>query len=464
MGLSCSRATSPHGYGRKERLIYIKLGEDAEKIETIRLTHESTIESVQKLLACMMNTSPENICVRDNEGTIIFLSNHVAENDRNSPYICDVFTKSTRMDESMKMTSSSFLDTTKDAAPRKKKEIRKTFPVYEFKKETFEYLKTPSFDVWKWNNSEMLNLVYHMFKELNILSELGINPELMEQYLLAVQATYRDNPFHNFRHAFCVTQMMYGLLHLVNLVDIFTTEELFCLLVACLCHDMDHPGFSNSYLINARTNLAMRYNDKSPLENHHASMCFQVMSKPECNVLVNTSNDMYRYLRSTIIRVILATDMVDHAAYVNDWKKINNNFDVDNAEERLVLMKLLIKCCDISNEIRPTQVSDRWLDRLLDEYFTQGDEEKAHGLPTLPFMDRTKTTRASAQVGFINFVLIPLFETLIPTFGQIVEDVMVKPLRLSLKRFQEIKAIEEKKIAESKQKADEHKGKTSAMD
>lgn len=191
-------------------------------------------------------------------------------------------------------------------------------------------------------------------------------------------------------------------------------------------------------------------------------MCFQVMSKPECNILVNMSNDMYRYLRSTIIKVILATDMVDHAVYVNDWKKINGEFDGENTEHRLVLMKLLIKCCDISNEIRPTQVSDRWLDRLLDEYFTQGDQEKAQGLPTLPFMDRTKTTRASAQVGFIKFVLIPLFETLVPAFGETVDDVMVKPLRLSLARFQEIKAADDESKAAEAKAVEEQKAKVSA--
>lgn len=447
MGNGCSTVSPGTA---NERTIYIKFGKDATKIESIRLPADSPFETVQKLLAKFSNTTPENICVRDQQGTIVM---SIVQNDEKTPYICTLLAQDETMDQSMKLRDS-FIENGNNQQ-NKKKESRKQFPCYEFKKETFEYLKTPSFDVWKWNNAEMLNLVYHMFKELKILEELDIDNELMEQYLLAVQATYRDNPFHNFRHAFCVTQMMYGLLHLVNLVDVFTTEELFCLLIATLCHDMDHPGYSNSYLINARTKLALRYNDKSPLENHHASMCFQVMSKPECNILVNMSNDMYRYLRSTIIKVILATDMVDHAVYVNDWKKINSGFDGEQTEHRLTLMKLLIKCCDISNEIRPTQVSDRWLDRLLDEYFTQGDEEKAQGLPTLPFMDRTKTTRASAQVGFIKFVLIPLFETLIPAFGQIVEDVMVKPLRLSLERFQEIKRLDDEKAAKAKAEAEE---------
>ena len=49
---------------------------------------------------------------------------------------------------------------------------------------------------------------------------------------------------------------------------------------------------------------------------------------------------------------------------------------------------------------------------LLEEYFTQSDREKSEGLPVAPFMDRDKATKPTAQIGFITFVLIPLFECL----------------------------------------------------
>ena len=32
---------------------------------------------------------------------------------------------------------------------------------------------------------------------------------------------------------------------------------------------------------------------------------------------------------------------------------------------------ILIKCCDISNEVRPIDVSEPWADCLLEEYFMQ---------------------------------------------------------------------------------------------
>ena len=64
---------------------------------------------------------------------------------------------------------------------------------------------------------------------------------------------------------------------------------------------------------------------------------------------------------------------------------------------------ILIKACDISNECRPImvscihtgsksgkkwQVSEGWVDCLLEEYFHQSDKEKKDALPVAPFMDR----------------------------------------------------------------------------
>lgn len=47
----------------------------------------------------------------------------------------------------------------------------------------------------------------------------------------------------------------------------------------------------------------------------------------------------------------------------------------------------------------------------------QSDREKSEGLPVAPFMDRDKVTKATAQIGFIKFVLIPMFETVTKVRG-----------------------------------------------
>ena len=51
------------------------------------------------------------------------------------------------------------------------------------------------------------------------------------------------------------------------------------------------------YQINARTDLAIRYNDISPLENHHCAVAFQILADPESNILSTLDSDDYKTVR-----------------------------------------------------------------------------------------------------------------------------------------------------------------------
>ena len=55
-----------------------------------------------------------------------------------------------------------------------------------------------------------------------------------------------------------------------------THVEYFALIVSALCHDLEHPGVNNPFLVSSRSDLATLYNDRSVLENHHCCRAFQV--------------------------------------------------------------------------------------------------------------------------------------------------------------------------------------------
>lgn len=57
------------------------------------------------------------------------------------------------------------------------------------------------------------------------------------------------------------------------------------LIVAGACHDHEHPGVNNIYLMETRDPLAIRYNDVSVLENHHVASSFATMLEPDCNFM-----------------------------------------------------------------------------------------------------------------------------------------------------------------------------------
>lgn len=92
---------------------------------------------------------------------------------------------------------------------------------------------------------------------------------------------------------------------------------------------------------------------------------------------------------------------------------------------------VLIKVADISNEARPLDVAEPWLDRLLQEFFSQSAAEKSEGLPITPFMDPDKVSKPGSQVRFIGLVLLPLFEALGDLLPELTE-LIIMPVRFAL--------------------------------
>ncbi|XP_029922199.1 high affinity cGMP-specific 3',5'-cyclic phosphodiesterase 9A-like [Myripristis murdjan] len=300
--------------------------------------------------------------------------------------------------------------------------------------EVREHLKTPIFDNWQWEEAEMMVLLQVMYTDLDFLMVFHIELEVLQNFLFEVYCHYNNIPFHNFQHCFCVTQMMYGLIWLTDLRNKLERIDLFIMLTSALCHDLDHPGYNNVYQINAQTDLALRYNDISPLENHHCAIAFGILSKPECNILKNLSSEQYKQVRGGMIKCILATDMARHNEILNKFKVTLPVFDFKNKEHKEVLMKIMVKVSDISNEARPMAVAEPWLDCLLQEFFNQSDTEKLKGLPVTPFMDRDKVSKPSSQTNFIRFVLLPLFTELTKLFPCL-EQHILEPVRRALEYY-----------------------------
>ncbi|XP_057303594.1 high affinity cGMP-specific 3',5'-cyclic phosphodiesterase 9A-like [Hydractinia symbiolongicarpus] len=319
--------------------------------------------------------------------------------------------------------------------------------------DVLDKLRMPTFDNWQWEDAEMMFLVQQMFVDLGLVETFHIEMPKLQQFIFEVYKHYNLVPFHNFRHSFCVTQMMYGMICLSGVNTMIAPHEVLIMLVSAFCHDLDHPGYNNVYQVNARTELAIRYNDISPLENHHAAVAFDILSQQRCNIFSNIKQDLYKKIREGIIKLILATDMARHNELLNEFKGImEGEFDWLSSDHRLSMLKMFIKAADVSNETRPMDVSEPWLECLLQEFFQQSDAEKLEGLPTAAFMDREKVTKSSAQIGFIKFVLIPLYEILSVLFPDF-EEFLLKPIQKAFDYYVEMgrEMEEEKREKQEKQ-------------
>ena len=79
---------------------------------------------------------------------------------------------------------------------------------------------------------------------------------------------------------------------------------------------------------------------------------------------------------------------------------------------------MVIHSADLGIHSRSWELSIKWTELLHDEFFKQYEEEVKLGLPTLPMMERTVNVSQN-QVGFINFMVLPLYQVLSDAFPQV---------------------------------------------
>lgn len=74
-------------------------------------------------------------------------------------------------------------------------------------------------------------------------------------------------------------------------------------------------------------------------------------------------------------------------------------------------LNFLVHSSDVSNPSKDLTVYSIWTKLVMQEFFNQGDLERSENLPVSYLCDRATTNVPKSQVGFINFIVSPLFKT-----------------------------------------------------
>lgn len=130
----------------------------------------------------------------------------------------------------------------------------------------------------------LLVVTFAIFEKLDLFHKFDIDRVKCRNFFKAISDGYRDNPYHNCIHAADVTQTMNYILTRGGLSQLITDLDTLGALVSAAIHDHDHPGLNNAYMISSKSEIAILYNDQSPLENHHCSSAFRVLMKEENNI------------------------------------------------------------------------------------------------------------------------------------------------------------------------------------
>ena len=291
----------------------------------------------------------------------------------------------------------------------------------------------------------------HLFERLGLVEAFSMDAAKLGAFLREVEKGYDDeNPYHNRAHAASVLHMTHALLlhggvaRAVGPGNWFRAEEhaareagkfetLACLLAAA-CHDFEHQGFTNQFLVETQDPLAVRYNDHHVNENHHVAGAFKVLLDPAFNFLEAMPQGEFKRLRQLVVDLVIGTDMcMDKeivgrlAATLKEHKEAaatvasaepaaEASFVPATKGEALLALQMALKGADIGHLALPWRYHLVWVERLEMEFFAQGDLEKALGLPVSFLMDREKPGVTQTQLGFFAFVVDPLFATLTEAF------------------------------------------------
>ncbi|XDV52007.1 hypothetical protein PO909_020791, partial [Leuciscus waleckii] len=269
-------------------------------------------------------------------------------------------------------------------------------------------------------NRPLTVIMYTIFQERDLLKTFKIPSDTFLTFLMTLEDHYHaDVAYHNNIHAADVVQSTHVLLSTPALEDVFTDLEIMAALFASAIHDVDHPGVSNQFLINTNSELALMYNDASVLENHHLAVGFKLLQEENCDIFCNLSKKQKQSLRQLTIDMVLATDMSKHMNFLADLKTMVETKKVtslgvlllDNYSDRIQVLQNMVHCADLSNPTKPLELYRLWTDRIMVELFSQGDRERDKGIEISPMCDKHTASVEKTQVGFIDYIVHPLWET-----------------------------------------------------
>ncbi|XP_050087543.1 cGMP-specific 3',5'-cyclic phosphodiesterase isoform X2 [Anopheles aquasalis] len=283
----------------------------------------------------------------------------------------------------------------------------------EYKLYSFKFI---DFDL---DDDDTCRAAVRMFLQCNLVQQFHIPYDVLCRWILSVRKNYRPVKYHNWRHALNVAQTMFAMMKTGKMERFMTDLEILGLLVACLCHDLDHRGTNNAFQSKTDSPLAILYTT-STMEHHHFDQCVMILNSEGNNIFQALSPEDFRMVMKVVETAILSTDLAMYFKKRNQFLELieNGEFDWQSEEKKEVLCGMMMTACDVSAIAKPWEVQHRVAKLVADEFFDQGDLEKLQlNQQPVAMMDRErKDELPKMQVGFIDVICLPLYKVLTEAF------------------------------------------------
>ncbi|XP_076468389.1 cGMP-dependent 3',5'-cyclic phosphodiesterase-like [Babylonia areolata] len=253
-----------------------------------------------------------------------------------------------------------------------------------------------------------------MFEDLGFVSRWRVKSDTLARFLLMVKKGYRNPPYHNWMHAFTVAHFGYLCIKNLQLANYLEDIELFALFVSCLCHDIDHRGTTNSFQVKSQSVLAALYSSEgSVMERHHLAQSMCILNTEGSNIFENLSSKEYQQVLDLMRDIILATDVAHHLRIFSSLEEMaKNGYNRSDPKCRNLLLCLLMTASDLSDQTKTWDNTKHIAVLIYQEFFSQGDLEKALGESPLEMMDRERACVPDLQISFLDNIAIPVYRVL----------------------------------------------------
>ena len=261
------------------------------------------------------------------------------------------------------------------------------------------------------NGSNLPTLCTYLFLNHNLISRFRLDSLTIWKFFAMVERGYHSsNPYHTGVHAADVTQAIACFVAEPDIIKYLSPCEIMASLIAAACHDIDHPGVNEKFLIASSSHLAGLYRDASVLENHHWRSAISILW--ESGFADMFSKDDMLEMETIIKSLILATDISRQAEFLTLLRQYQDTGEMDLSvtKYRHFILQIALKCADISNPCRSWNICRLWSYRACEEFFRQGDRERSLGLPiAMPICDRQNITVAKVRKTIIDVIfLLPI--------------------------------------------------------
>jgi hypothetical protein len=260
---------------------------------------------------------------------------------------------------------------------------------------------------------ETFKVVFAVLDFFGLKTEFGITNRQLYTFLRELASRYRSDVYFNWAHAIETCQFCAFQLSLIN--KAFSKQEILTLLLAALCHDVDHDGFANNLPIDAL------YQTQSIYEGRHVLVASSVLG----SLGFFQANPKYWEL---FVDLVLATDMSKHFPVIHELAD-RETFDFNEEEFCRCFLKVILKVADVCDCCKPFAVANSVREDVCEEFFQQGFLEGVDGLIyQADRKNRAELVKAASFLAFYQEVCFPMLSIL----DKICEELVTNSAQLEI--------------------------------